>query len=406
MLPPSAAFGPATDPTTMTDLILRGLELVGDDDGPRDLVLSGDRIVSVAPAAPGGAAAGSMAPALAFHDAIAFPGLYNSHEHLEFNLYPPLGHGPYGDYVDWGADIQRRDGGVIAAIESVPRGCRLRWGALKNLLSGVTSVAHHGEPAGELPIEVLPGKTIHSLRRDGRWRWRLNRPPNRAPYVFHIGEGTTLAARHEIDELIRWNLFRRELIGVHAVAMNPEQAAHFRALVWCPLSNQFLYGQTADVRSLKKCATVLLGTDSTLTASWNLWNHLRGARSLGALADRELFDAVTRSAAAVWGRGTGQIRPGSKADLVVARKKSPDRWEAFFALDPADILLVLRNGNPLLIDRSIPWPPATGWRPASGRSSVVRVGGAEKLVVEDVPALLAVIRRHGLEPNLDLEAAA
>jgi cytosine/adenosine deaminase-related metal-dependent hydrolase len=379
-------------------MIIRGVEIVGDDGGRRDIHLAGAHITGVEPC--GAAGADIDTRPLVFHDAIAFPGLINAHDHLEFDLYPPLGQGPYADYLAWGEDIHRRDGGQIASIEAVPRPYRARWGAVKNLLAGVTSVAHHGEPVGVQPIRLLGGTAIHSVRLEPRWRRRLNSPFSPPPYVVHTGEGTSEACHREIDRLLGWNLWRRDLVGVHAIAMDARQARRFRALVWCPLSNAFLYGRSADIRALKAHTTILLGTDSTLTADWNLWNHLRAARAQGLLSDRELFAAVTGSPAAVWNRpDLGRIAVGGAADLVVARKKTADRWEAFFALDPEDLLLVLRDGVPLLVDRSLEGVPL----PAEGFA--VRVGGAQKIIAEDAPALLKEIRGRGLRPNLDLEAA-
>jgi cytosine/adenosine deaminase-related metal-dependent hydrolase len=379
-------------------MIIRDVEIVGGAGGRHDIHLTGARITGVAPSVADGGA--TDVGALSCQGAIAFPGLINSHDHLEFDLYPPLGHGPYAEYVAWGQDIHRRDRGQIASIEAVPQPYRARWGAVKNLLAGVTSVAHHGAPVGTQAIRLLGGTSIHSVRLEPRWRRRLNGPCSSSPVVVHIGEGTSDACHREIDRLLAWNLWGRDLIGVHAIAMDARQARRFRALAWCPLSNAFLYGRTADVRALKAHTTILFGTDSTLTADWNFWNHLRGARALGLLSDRELFDAVTGAAAAVWNRpDLGRIAVGAAADLVVARKKASDPWEAFFALDPEDLLLVLRDGVPLLVDRSLEGapPPTTGF--------AVRVGGAEKIIAEDAPGLLKELRARGLRPNLDLEAA-
>ena len=246
-------------------------------------------------------------------------------------------------------------------------------------------------------IGIARGTSIHSVRQGGRWRWRLNAPVDRSPYVVHVGEGTSPAARRETGQLLRWNLLRRPLIAVHAIAMRPDQAARFRAVVWCPVSNEFLYGATADIAALRLRTTVLFGTDSTLSADWSLWSHLRRARALGALDDGALFEAVTRSAAGVWGRPElGAIAAGQAGDVVVARKKGHDRWDAFFAVDPEDVLLVLRGGVVALADTSIDVPfPA-------GPSSVIRIGDREKRVAEDVPGLLARLEEYGVASNLPI----
>jgi cytosine/adenosine deaminase-related metal-dependent hydrolase len=340
-------------------------------------------------------------PCIDFDDAIAFPGLINSHDHLEFNVYPALGHRHYSDYREWGDDIHRSDRGVIASSQRMPKQHRLRWGALKNLLCGVTTVAHHGarrDDVRSLPIGAVRSTSIHSVRAP-LWRWHLIGPPIRPPYVFHVAEGTSPEARREVDALIRWNVFGKALVAVHAIAMNAAQAAHFHAVVWCPVSNEFLYGTTADVASLKQTTTILFGTDSTLSAAWDVWSHLRRARTLHVLDDRELFAAVTRDAALAWGRrDTGHIAPGHTADLVIARKKASDPWDAFFAVTPEDLLLVLKDGQVVLRD-----PSVAGDRDHA-HGSTIELGSTEKWVAEDVPDLLACLRHHGIASNLPIAA--
>ena len=107
------------------------------------------------------------------------------------------------------------------------------------------------------------------------WKFKLNRILAKdQPFVIHIGEGTDDASHREIDTLIKWNLFKRKIIGVHGVAMDENQATAFKALVWCPASNYFLLNNTAAIDKLKTKTSILFGTDSTLTSGWNLWEHV------------------------------------------------------------------------------------------------------------------------------------
>src|SRR5574341_1387463 len=39
------------------------------------------------------------------HGYLILPGLINAHDHLEFNLYPRLGRGPYANAGAWARDI-------------------------------------------------------------------------------------------------------------------------------------------------------------------------------------------------------------------------------------------------------------------------------------------------------------
>src|SRR5579859_431298 len=225
---------------------------------------------------------------LDFENCLAFPGLINSHDHLHFNLFPRLGNRIYSDYVEWGADIHAVNQKEIDTILTIPKPMRAQWGVYQNLLNGVTTVVHHGEylPLAAPVIEVFQRcNMLHSVRQEKNWKWKLNRPFVQPwPFVIHAGEGTNPEARREIDSLARWNFFKRKLIAIHGVAMNEGQAGSFSALVWCPKSNFFLLNQTADIPRLRQKTAVLFGTDSTLTASWNVWEQLRFARSLGMLA--------------------------------------------------------------------------------------------------------------------------
>jgi hypothetical protein len=62
--------------------------------------------------------------------------------------------------------------------------------------------------------------------------------------------------------------------------------------------------------------------------------------------EETIFASLTRNADRFWGLER-------KQDFVVARRRSSEKWDAFFALTPADILAVVRDGQPVLLDRSI-----------------------------------------------------
>ncbi len=288
---------------------------------------------------------------LNFTGAIIFPGLVNSHDHLDFNLFPQLGSNIYNNYVEWGHYIHQNYKQQIADVLKVPLALRLQWGIYKNLLGGVTTVVNHGAHVkiNNAPITILQTQCLHSVRLQKLWRAKLNNPLKQSqPIVTHIGEGTDKQACREIDELTRWNFWQRKLIGVHGVAMSATQAKKFEALVWCPESNFFLLNRTARIDQLKNYTNVLFGTDSTLTGNWNIWDHLRMARKTYMLTDEELYNTLNKNAAAVW-----QLED-EEASLIVARKKDGNNYmDNFFAVDPADILLVLHNGNISLFDAEL-----------------------------------------------------
>lgn len=343
---------------------------------------------------------------LHFQDCIAFPGLINSHEHLEFNLFPQLGNKIYQHYTEWGPDIHTRNHAVISAVLKVPKELRAQWGVYKNLLCGVTTVVQHGQPLipGKAFIDVFNNcHSLHSVRLEKYWRQKLNNPFRKErPYVIHLGEGTNSEAHNEINKLICWNLLRRNIVAVHGVAMDMEQANKFKALVWCPDSNFFLLGKTADIKQIKRATTIVFGTDSCVSSHWNIWEHIRLARKTQLVTDEELLASLFINASKVWQLKTGVIQEEYDADIVVAKKKdkSAPTTENFFSLNPEDLMLVVSKGEIVLFDISL--------RHALSHLSLehyscVKIGASQKFVAGKAPSLVQKIKEHWPEATFPIE---
>jgi cytosine/adenosine deaminase-related metal-dependent hydrolase len=308
-------------------------------------------------------------PCMDFKGAMVFPGLINSHEHLEFNFFPKLGNRLYKNYREWADDIHRREEKLIESISNIPVETRTQWGICKNLLQGVTTVVNHGKhlDVGEAPINIIQSNhDLHSPAFEKNWKRKLLLPGNGRPLVMHLGEGVDEASQLEIMQVMRWNFFKKNMIAVHGVAMKPAQGNHFRALAWCPSSNLHMLGKTADISVLKKYLPILFGTDSTLSAELNLWDQLREARKTAMLSDEELFQSLTSTAASVWKLNSGKLEAGKLADMVIAKTRGEDwRWENFYALQPTDFLTVFHHGKPVLMDESLvdDYPVLHGLKP-------------------------------------------
>ncbi|HEY7387467.1 MAG TPA: hypothetical protein VH640_03090, partial [Bryobacteraceae bacterium] len=101
---------------------------------------------------------------------LILPGLINAHDHLEFNLFPRLGRGPYPNATAWAEDIYHPEVPPIMQHLKVPKAIRLFWGGLKNLLAGVTTVMHHNPYEPEVFGRRFPVRVVrrygwaHSLR--------------------------------------------------------------------------------------------------------------------------------------------------------------------------------------------------------------------------------------------------
>jgi cytosine/adenosine deaminase-related metal-dependent hydrolase len=373
-------------------MILNNVKIAGTGE-PVNIRVNDDKIITISSSVFTGAKESLQ---LTFDNAIIFPGLINSHDHLDFNLFPQLGSKTYGNYTEWGKYIHKNYKQEIAAIVKIPVPLRSQWGVYKNLLCGVTTVVNHGEQLGignKLITVFEESHSLHSVHFEKGWKLKLNNPfkANR-PVAIHIGEGDDWLAFNEIDQLTGWNLLQKKLIGIHAVAMSENQAKKFEAIVWCPQSNYFLLNKTARIDLLEKYTNILFGTDSTLTSSWDIWEHLQLARETKLLNDKKLYHTLNQTAADVWQLNSGEIAAGKNADLVVAKTKNGKTGlDAFFMLTPADLLLVMHQGNIRLFDESL----LTGLKTVDLNSfSKIYINGACKYVQGDLPGLIENIKRH------------
>jgi len=334
--------------------------------------------------------------------AIAFPGLINSHDHLEFNLFPPIKNHIYNNYTEWGNDIQMHNRVEIDKVMRVPLQLRIQWGIYKNLLNGFTTVVNHGKHlkiTDNILNVVQQIHSIHSVGFEKKWKWELNNPARiRLPVNVHVGEGKDGGSYSEINKLIRYNFLSRRIVGVHGVAMDQEQAVHFDALVWCPASNYFMLNKTAAIDRLKERTNILFGSDSTLTSSWNIWEHIRLAREENLLTDTELIESLTTKPALVWELPVaGKLERNYRADLVVARKNdNPGSFDNFFSTNPEDILLVIHGGRIRLFDSTL----RKQIRGHFDRFCKIVISGSEKYVYGDLNLLINKVKKHYPEAGM------
>ena len=334
---------------------------------------------------------------LNFNNAIAFPGLINSHEHLDYNLLPPFKLGEYANYIEWSHSLEKNFQLQIDSFRKVPDELSTQWGVYKNLLNGVTHVVNHG-PTFKLenPIINLVENNywLHSVNFHHRWkRFMINPVKRNWPVAIHIAEGTDFQSRHEADILLRWNIFKKELIAIHGIALNRKQVKGFEALVWCPASNYYLYNQTSNILELKKEVKVLFGTDSTLTSDWSIWKHLKIALNSGMVDQKELYEMLTINPSRVWKIPNYGLKPGDSGNLVVAKKKSEDWLDSFFKIEAADIQLVISNGRIKLFDESLFEQLIRQGFKLSEFSSIT-IAGSKKYVFGNLLALAKQIKSY------------
>ena len=149
---------------------------------------------------------------------LLLPGLTNSHDHLEFGLFPNLGHGPYTNFVEWARNIHQTESDLIERQLEIPKDVRLWWGAIRNLLCGATTVCHHNplDPVlldDGFVVRVLTSfGWAHSVAMDTDLRARFQATPRNVPFVVHAAEGLDESSADEVfvlDRITVLRLYRR-----------------------------------------------------------------------------------------------------------------------------------------------------------------------------------------------------
>jgi cytosine/adenosine deaminase-related metal-dependent hydrolase len=344
-------------------------------------------------------------------NAVVLPGLINAHDHLELNSFGRLKwRERYENVCDWIADFQprfRADPALAAATRATLED-RLRVGALKNLLAGVTTVCHHNPVHRSLtrryPLRVIRKFTFsHSLGIDGDSLAAVHRQTRAEwPWIVHAAEGVDAGAAAEVERLEELGCLTPNTVLVHGVAVSARLAARViergASLVWCPTSNDFLFGTTADVRPFDDACRLALGSDSRLSGEGDLLDELRAAHATRQLSPRSLVRAVTDGAARILRvESGGQLARGAPADLCVIRRLAPDPYDAVVMARRADVRLTMIDGHPLVSDADL----STVFDRANP-ATPVRVDGIPKLLARSLAA--QQLRRAIAEPGLEVAA--
>lgn len=314
----------------------------------RDLAVKGGTVATVAE----GERAGAIDVEL--DGRVLLPALVNAHDHLDFATFPLLGRPPYASAYEWSADVNAgaSDPRAAAAL-AVPPVDRLFLGGVRNLLAGVTAVAHHNAfhrslARDDFPVHVIERyQFAHSPGLTPELKRTYRSTDRRIPWMVHAAEGTDEVSRGEILALARLNLLRENTVVVHGIGLSDADRAALAevkaSVVWCPESNRILYGATADVRALRAAGVrVGLGSDSPVSGVRDPLSNLAAARREGVLETMELVALATQGAASVARLPVGGTAPGDRADLLAVSS-----LEALLSGERSAVELVVRGGRAL-----------------------------------------------------------
>jgi len=365
--------------------------------------------------------------------------------HVQTSLGRPLGTEPYANRYQWGlmfgnapAEFRRLvDNPQNLLISSIGLGLFpevMKYAKVKAVLGGETAI--QGGPTDPTVNSIL-------IRTVDAFNFGRDRIESRVPvidglsgaelddlvgrmrsgqvdaWIVHLAEGVRdsqrragdpFSSRAEFFTLASKGLLTDNTVIIHGNGLEPDDFAAMRAapsiridgtgdglgakLVWSPLSNLLLYGQTALVyHALKAGVVVSLGTDWSPSGSRNLLDELKvadialrdpqllgadrdlipslsissksaDARETAEIAlDKLLVEMVTTNPAKTvhWTQEVGSIEVGKFADLFVVAKPNhvsasnlPDSpYRNLIDATEQNVRLVLVNGEPLAGDVGI-----------------------------------------------------
>lgn len=290
---------------------------------------------------------------------VIFPGLINSHDHLELNHYPRTRlQERYNNAHEWGEDCSTLlNHEPFRTLRKVPLHDQLLIGALKNLLSGVTRVVHHNPlhrplRSSKYPVKVLQnyawGHSLHFESIDRLQTSFRKRKPN-TPWIIHLAEGTDSLAQSEYDRLEEAGLVGPDTVLVHGVGLLPEQikraARVIRGLLVCPSTNLYLLNTPPPLEAwASRGGRAALGSDSRLTASGSLLDELAVLLELGVAATKALRLVTLHPSQIFHLPDEGNLAPGARANLIVLRA-TENPSQALCTSKRSDIALVMRDGK-------------------------------------------------------------
>ena len=309
------------------------------------------------------------AQALNLQGYVLLPGLINSHEHLEFGLFPKLGRPAdapsYPSSIEWAKEIHRLHSGIIAQYRQIPKKTHLWWGAIRNLLCGVTTVCHHNPLHQELTRPDFPVRVLsrfgwsHSLAFDSDLKGNFDRTPKEYPFILHAAEGMDEESRNEVSWLDQMQVLDERTVLVHGLACSASEISLINrrgaSLVVCPTSNRFLFGRTLPRKLLTLVERLALGSDSSITAAGDLLDEINYLNAQAGLSPHVIYRMVTTNPSEMFhlNDDQGRIAESGVADLIAVRGNYDTPAHAVSELTVGDVEFVLLAGRAQIASPSI-----------------------------------------------------
>ena len=311
-----------------------------------------------------------------------YPGLIELHNHLSYNILP-LWNVPkkFENRDQWGKipDYRKLISGPMQVLGKTPGYVEaiVRYVEAKCLLGGTTTsqgialfsnngiqkyyrgIIRNVEQTDDPDLPEALSKISDVEAQDANKF--LSRLQKASCLILHLSEGVDSKAHKHFEALKlqngEWAIWN-SLAGIHCVALTKSDFTVLKefgaSVIWSPLSNLLLYGDTARIKDAKDSGILIgLGSDWSPSGSKNVFNEIKIAKLFSKsngniFSDRELLELVTINPARIlkWDNVLGSIKPGKRADLLILNGMKGDPYERFIQRSEKSISLVVINGVP------------------------------------------------------------
>lgn len=437
-------------------ILLLGTVVTPDTAFVGQVLVEGDVITCVAPAAGCAGEVGAVGATIIDTKGVIAPGLIDTHNHILFDIFDDSDWLPskaYTNHDDWPKELRYQAMlDVKQCLEDASQGkpawcpatydgagslkCEMdKWGELKAMIAGTTSVVGLAGTTsacfGSLARSIDAAQ--NGLGQDKIQTSALF-PPSRSAaegvcanftalrtdaYLIHVGEGTDAKALAEFGTLgsVTTNapgcLYAPQTAITHGTAFGATEFAQMAAagmkLTWSPKSNVALYGATTNIpAALDANVVIALAPDWSMGGSQNLLDEMRFADSWddlhfgNRLVPKDLVAMTTKNAATAIALADrlGRIAIGYKADLMVVSPTKADAFASIVNATPKDVRLTMIGGRILYGDAVL--KPAA---PAAPGCEDMPICGAPKFLCVAETTTTSKLNQTHAEIKAALEAA-
>ncbi len=366
--------------TTSDRFLLKGLILDGSDPYVGEVYIVGDKIFCVAKDCSSTYQNDTgKFTTISTHGAI-MPSLYDAHNHLAYNILPKWQNTKlYQNRYQWQNDSSYKlFKKPFDDLGNLGLKCEMvKFAEVVALLAGTTS--SQGSSYTATCINVLVRNVDTQYNGFGFDYVRTHVPSidslddttatsiingtksgSVKSFVIHLAEGIDTLSRNEFTTLKNKGLLLKETAIIHGTALTQSEFQEMKntgaKLIWSPISNTRLYGDTTDIVTAKN-----IGLDISIAPDWNPSGGKNMLEELqfvgkynkeklsGALSDKDIFNMITyipAKALAMEDR-VGKLVKDYVADIAVFEYDSLRDYSDLTRLGVEDVKLVFIGGKPL-----------------------------------------------------------